>query len=652
MSEFQTASAIDDIANITVDKERSTNLIIQWSIASVSSDAELAALRHLTEQKRIGERQPSKRSQVAFRTILDFQGAEKTFENLFDDFPHLESPWKREHRLKPTLLKKFASFNTDHRAAYESLRSIPNGLMFINGCPGMLETCVHQSDITNLTVSGAGKTEFNMVLAALIQSRRDRENNRHSPVLFLVDINKTVDDAANRYLRLCKEVGLKLRIVRMHGFPYEMRNSCKIQQASSKADGASNTTVDFTRRFLTTASLASEARLTPSDDRAPTLDEAAWQYFESHKHAEIFASLQKLLNKMRTEGALPSDDWKALRSRVKTLYTAVLAQADFIATTPVAASGHFANLFRPKVIFIDEAPHARELTTLIPVAYFDPKVWIFTGDVKQTEPFVKGGSKHDMERNGLKLNPHTSQLKLSTMARAARVGALNAQLLVNNRAYGNLHRLPSLLFYEGQMKSGYEAANAMYPRSTEYLRNYLSQVSGFPYRLEENRIIVHLASGSEKRHRSSFWNPCHHDWVLAQTKMLLQNGEFESLRPSKQGTVMIATPYKSAARKYQEAIKHWPQEWKDRLEVLTVDKSQGNQADVVILDMVRTETVGFMDNPQRLNVAITRARQAEIIVMNPKMTTRPSGQETTYTSQLWKDTSFHNRIFEPEGPHA
>lgn len=505
------------------------------------------------------------------------------------------------------------------------------------------------NSITNLTVPGAGKTEFNMVLAALIQSKRDRANNRHSPVMFLVDINKTVDDAANRYFHLCKEVGLKLRIIRMHGFPYEMKHSGKLHQASSKTDGASSATVDFTQRFLTTASLASKSNLTPSNDKAPTLDEAAWQYFESHKNAEVFAILQKLLDEMKTEGALRSDDWKALRSRIRTLYTAVLAQADFIATTPVAASGQFAKLFKPKVIFIDEAPHARELTTLIPIAYYDPKVWIFTGDVKQTEPFMKGSSKWEVAEKGLKPNPYASQLKLSTMARAAHVGALNAQLLVNNRAHGNLHRLPSDLFYESRMKPGHKSQSSLYPQSTEHLQKCLAGIGSVSYRLNENRIIVHLASGSERKLRKSFWNPRHQSWVLQQAQRFLADAKFESLCPGVPGTIMISTPYKSAAREYQSAIKQWPQEWTDRVEVLTIDKSQGNQADVVILDMVRSETVGFMDNPQRLNVAITRARQAEIIVMNFKMTSRPFGRErinTVYTSRLWEDTLNAGRVFE------
>ena len=659
MSEFQATRAIDDIDNIALDTSKTTQLVIQWKIMSVSSDAELSALRHLTEKKRIGERQPSERSRMAFDMILDFKGAERIEQNLHHEFPHLKDPWREGSRLNRVLLSKMSSFNVDHRRAFESLSSIPNGLMFLNGCPGTFQYISTLVYDTSNHALGAGKTEFNMVLAALIQSRRDMSNKRHSPVLFLVDINKTVDDAANRYFRLCREAGLgSLRIIRMHGFPYEMRKSQKLQQVSSKADDSTIITTDFTKRFLTTASLVKTnlAATEGSESRggkAPTLDEAAWQYFESHKSADVFAGLQKLLTWMQTEGALPSADWKSLRERVKTLYVAVLSQADFIATTPVAAaSGQFASLFRPKVIIIDEAPHARELTTLIAIAYYNPKLWMFTGDVRQTEPFVKGGSKMDMEKRGLKHNPYHDQLKLSTMARAAHVGALSAQLLINNRAHGNLHRLPSDLFYDGQMRSSYTTPETMYPKGTAYLKDYLANIGGISYPLRENRIIVHLAEASERRLKSSFWNPQHHEWVLKQARQLLHDGKFLSLKPDRKGTIMIATPYKSAAGEYQAAIKRWPEEWRDRVEILTVDKSQGNQADVVILDMVRTSTVGFMDNPQRLNVAVTRALQAEIIVMNEKMTTRPfRGMriKTTYTSKLWEDTLYAGRLFEFHG---
>jgi superfamily I DNA and/or RNA helicase len=46
----------------------------------------------------------------------------------------------------------------------------------------------------------------------------------------------------------------------------------------------------------------------------------------------------------------------------------------------------------------------------------------------------------------------------------------------------------------------------------------------------------------------------------------------------------------------------------------TVDKVQGREGDLVFLSMVQNERVGFMDSPNRLNVAITRARYQLVIV--------------------------------------
>lgn len=48
----------------------------------------------------------------------------------------------------------------------------------------------------------------------------------------------------------------------------------------------------------------------------------------------------------------------------------------------------------------------------------------------------------------------------------------------------------------------------------------------------------------------------------------------------------------------------------------TVDRFQGREADLVILSMRNTHRIGFLDSPNRLNVALTRARQQLIILGN------------------------------------
>jgi hypothetical protein len=48
----------------------------------------------------------------------------------------------------------------------------------------------------------------------------------------------------------------------------------------------------------------------------------------------------------------------------------------------------------------------------------------------------------------------------------------------------------------------------------------------------------------------------------------------------------------------------------------TVDRFQGREADLVMLSMRNTGRVGFLDSPNRLNVAVTRARQQLVVVGN------------------------------------
>lgn len=628
MPDLRIRSETNDLSQIVLEESEQQLLIIEWDVLSVTFEAELAALRFFTEEKRLKGRGPTLKSQRAFHMIQNFHSCWKDYYDLHRDFPHLRNPSLPRHRIPETILKRFQAFNHDHLNAYHGLRKIPNGLYFVNGCPG------------------SGKTEWNMVLAALVQcANRQGSKKRHSPILFLVDINKTVDDAASRYHSLCREAGLNLRVVRMHGWPLEMRQSAKLQGAQPERQQDNDSVPDFTNRFLVIAGLCRQTNMSRSPEAVPTLDEASWEYFEDNKK-DMFSGLQNLLDMMNSGLALSTNNWKHMRSQVSRLYRTVLARTDFVATTPVAAYGRLSKFFKPDLIFIDEASHARELTTLIPLAYFSPKAWIFTGDVKQTQPFVKDAKEREKQL-GLKFNPFAAQLKLSTMARADHVNAVNSKLLINKRAFGNLHRLPSALFYDGAMISGH-VGPAIYPENVLHLKMYL-QILGGGRDINENRIIMNLEASQEEKRRDSFWNPIHHEWVLTQVAYLLQDGEFRGLRDGNTGgTIMIATPYSTAFKEYTTRVKAWPTDWQRRIQVLTVDRAQGNEADVVFLDLVRTTMPGFMDDPKRLNVAITRARQAEVIIMRRAMAySQTRGGRffrSNYLSQLWDDTESQNRI--------
>jgi len=72
--------------------------------------------------------------------------------------------------------------------------------------------------------------------------------------------------------------------------------------------------------------------------------------------------------------------------------------------------------------------------------------------------------------------------------------------------------------------------------------------------------------------------------------------------------IIIVTPYKAQLKILQERVV-LPKHCKALLLISTVDAVQGQEGDIVVVSTVRTEKVGFTDDPQRLNVALTRAKR-------------------------------------------
>lgn len=60
----------------------------------------------------------------------------------------------------------------------------------------------------------------------------------------------------------------------------------------------------------------------------------------------------------------------------------------------------------------------------------------------------------------------------------------------------------------------------------------------------------------------------------------------------------------------------WSKKENVHVYLCTVDRFQGHEADLVFLSFVQTTDIGFLDSPNRLNVALTRARYQMVLVGN------------------------------------
>lgn len=91
-------------------------------------------------------------------------------------------------------------------------------------------------------------------------------------------------------------------------------------------------------------------------------------------------------------------------------------------------------------------------------------------------------------------------------------------------------------------------------------------------------------------------------------------------KPDKNGIweVAILTFYRGQEKVFSELLKEKfntentryfrSKEQNIKVQVCTVDRFQGHEADIEFLSFVKNNGIGFLDNPNRLNVALTRAR--------------------------------------------
>jgi len=589
-----------DPRKLQADIKSAIKVRIELHVSVTTYSAETGSLAMLTTT----DDGASFRQRAAFAHLVLPQKI-REFVDMSASFPHMRSPaLVTDKDLRDNLNRMYHTFDSDQKSAYLRLGRIPDGVFLLPGG------------------AGTGKTRWALCVAAMAQATGTAK------VLFLIDINRPLDDTASKMLRLYKELGMQRKVIRMLKWPKERQPegvkksraerqafnpkipSLQPQLPARRVEGS-----DFGSAFIEQWRRA-ETNLRAKGEFDPlTLDEAVCQYYLEKKenYPQIESFVEESINAQK-QGGERVDATPQCQEQIKDIYQIVLQEADFIATTPVAAFCHFEGMFEPDLVFFDECAHARELSTLISIAFFEPKTWFFLGDYRQTSPYVGSDDQQAV------------QLELSLLERVSGTHNIEADLLTNHRSYGMLHGLPSTLFYDGKMKSC-RTGHDNFPESVVYLRDYFNQFrneksnrpsSDVPRFIVDTNYDWDLAKKNSKQ--IHYWNPANHDWVMKVVMDLLNDPRFCQLESSEPGTILIISPYRESFNKYDAAIKRLRSpEKRERVKARTCGNAQGAEADITILDMVKDRASEHSDDPKRLCVALTRARQAQIIMMSPGM---------------------------------
>jgi|694.fasta_scaffold80248_2 DNA replication ATP-dependent helicase Dna2 len=222
--------------------------------------------------------------------------------------------------------------------------------------------------------------------------------------------------------------------------------------------------------------------------------------------------------------------------------------------------------------------------------------FIFVGDHKQLDPIVPKGTKTEM-------------FSESVFSRLARIYPNEINLLnTSYRLNESLINIPNNLFYNNKLKSshGTEIDNKNY--ECQYHANILNS--------DPHILILHneFDGISDSKYEAEI--------VTNIVSDLAKNG-------AKLSEIGIMTPYRAQVRTIRRELKNrFPKLTKDHFKALfidTVDSMQGQERNYIIYSMANShplesmKRLEFFYSPNRLNVAITRAKKKCFVIANYKV---------------------------------
>jgi regulator of nonsense transcripts 1 len=312
-----------------------------------------------------------------------------------------------------------------------------------------------------------------------------------------------------------------------------------------------------------------------------------------------FRKLKRLKDEV---GELTERDQKKYRSLQTRTEREILQAADVICCTCVGAGDPRLKNFRFRQVVIDEATQAVEAEALIPIS-LGAKQIVFVGDHCQLGPVVmcKAAAK--------------AGLTQSMFERMVLIGIRPIRLQVQYRMHPCLSEFPSNMFYEGSLQNGVTEAD----RQLLTLPGFNGK-EDFPWPIPNKPMFFYSISGMEEISSSgtSYLNRTEASYVEKIVTHLLKMG----VTPAQIGVI---TPYdgqKQYVYEYMRRSGSLAPSLYESIEVASVDAFQGREKDYILVSCVRSsesQGIGFLSDPRRLNVALTRSRLGLILLGNPRV---------------------------------
>ena len=324
--------------------------------------------------------------------------------------------------------------------------------------------------------------------------------------------------------------------------------------------------------------------------------------FEAHPDYSQLWAIRKAIRELRMQRKGRTENWHQkmdrLRSRATELEISINAdlfgQARVIASTLVGASNKLLDGQHYSTLFIDEAAQALEPACWIAIRRANRV--ILAGDHCQLPPTVKSIA-------ALKAGLGKTLMERIVDSKPEVVTLLDTQYRMNEE----IMRFSSSWFYDGKVKAASITAHRGildYDTPIEWVddvanddetvgETFVGETFGRINKVEARQVMELLQAYFEK---------------IGKQRILDESID-----------VGIISPYRAQVQYLRHLIKKetFFKPFRHLLSVNTVDGFQGQERDVIIVSLVRSNNdgqIGFLRDLRRMNVAMTRARSKLIII--------------------------------------
>ncbi|KAM6927872.1 LOW QUALITY PROTEIN: 3'-5' exoribonuclease HELZ2-like [Xenentodon cancila] len=488
------------------------------------------------------------------------------------------------HRISNNVIR-----NSVTRSAI-STTTLPDGLPQLNNTQCLaVETALKNTFTLIQGPPGTGKTVVGVyivfwffTLNSVNQRTKnsDGQEDKKEVILYCGPSNKSVDVVAG-YLMRYKD---SLRILRVYS-----------QQVETLDYPYPNCTLQFSRN--------SRQEQSRPELRSITLHHRMRESTNPHSR-----EIREFDERIRRQVALTREEVTKYKRLLKEAREHEIKQHDIILCTCTQSSTPSLTLsVNARQILIDECAMATEPQALIPLVCNKPEQIVLIGDHKQLRPIVK--------------NEHVKKLGMAKSLFERYYNEFHKKktvmLDIQYRMHEEICKFPSKEFYDGRLRTAVNWQSSVLRVGDRPMPVVFGHIKG---------KTVHLVVKTAKGNNNSKANSRERQAVVTIAKKLVEDGKV------KQENIVVLSPYNAQVSEIREELKR-----KNLAEipVTTIIKSQGSEWRYVILSTVcslpsqeivnepdgswLSKNIGFVGDPNQINVAITRAKEGLCIIGNQKL---------------------------------